>query len=176
MQLKEAVQLIHNNLISKRNKQVWTDLGCGSGTFTKALASLLLENSLIYAIDKSRIDLDRIPAQFEKVTIKKILADFTKEEFPNNLDGILMANSLHYVKEKDLFIRKMGTHLKNEGCFLIVEYDTEISNAWVPFPVNYNSLGKLFEKEEYRVEKLKEKPSVYRKENIYSALIRKSQV
>jgi len=172
MQFKEAVELINNDFTTT-NKQVWADLGCGTGTFTTALASLLPGNSLIHAVDKSKIDLDKVPDHFEKVTIVKIHNDFTKEEFPDNLDGILMANSLHYVKEKDLFIQKTGTHLKNKGRFLIVEYDTEISNSWVPFPVNYNSLKKLFEKEGYKVEKLKEKPSIYRKENIYSAVIRK---
>jgi ubiquinone/menaquinone biosynthesis C-methylase UbiE len=173
MQLKEAVQLINNDFVSKRNKQVWVDLGCGSGTFTTALASLLPENSLIYAIDKNRIDLNRIPDQFENVTIEKNQTDFIKMELPYNLDGILMANSLHYVKEKQLFIKQLEAHLKKRGCFIIVEYDTEISNTWVPFPVSYNSLKKLFEKEGYRLGKLKEKPSIYRKENIYSALIRK---
>ena len=173
MKLKEAIELINNDFISKGNKQTWADLGCGSGTFTKALTSLLPENSLIYAVDKSRIDLNRIPDQFQNVVIEKIHSDFTVGEFPDNLDGILMANSLHYVKEKDLFIRKIKTHLKKDDFFLIIEYDTEISNTWVPFPINYNSLKKLFEKEDYRIEKLKEKPSIYRKENIYSALIRK---
>ena len=84
-----------------------------------------------------------------------------------------MANSLHYVKEKDLFIRKTQTYLKEGGCFIIIEYDTEISNTWVPFPVSYNSLNKLFEKEGFGVKKLNEKPSIYRRENIYSVLIRK---
>ncbi len=173
MQIKEAVELIDNDFISGDGIQIWADLGCGSGTFTTALASLLSENSLIYAVDKSRIDLDRIPARFESARIEKIQADFTKGELPNNLDGILISNSLHYVKEKDLFIGKIKTHLKKVGCFLIVEYDTEISNTWVPFPINYNSLKKLFEKEGYGVKKLKEKPSIYRRENIYSVLIRK---
>jgi ubiquinone/menaquinone biosynthesis C-methylase UbiE len=173
MQFKEVVELIANDFISGVNRQVWADLGCGSGTFTAALANLLSEDSLIYAVDKSKIDLDRIPTQFEIVTIEKIQADFTRKKLPGNLDGILMANSFHYVREKDLFIRKIETHLKKEGCFLIVEYDTEISNTWVPFPVNYNSLKTLFEKEGYRVEKLKEKSSIYRKENIYSALIQR---
>jgi hypothetical protein len=62
-----------------------------------------------------------------------------------------MANSLHYVKEKDLFVGEVQTRLKNEGCFIIVEYDTEISNPWIPFPVSYNSLKKLFEKEGYQL-------------------------
>lgn len=172
MQLKEAVELIDNNFITHVNKQVWADLGCGMATFTKALATLLPENSMIYAVDKSKNDLNKIPVQFDNVTIEKIRADFTKKELPDNLDGILMANSFHYVSEKGLFIRKIEKHLKKEGCLIIVEYDTEISNPWVPFPVNHNSLKKLFEKEGYRVEKLNEKPSIYRRANIYSALIK----
>jgi trans-aconitate methyltransferase len=173
MQFKEAVELIDNNFFTSINRQVWADLGCGSGTFTTALASLLPGNSLIYAVDKSKIDLDKIPGQLENVAIKKIQADFIKMELPYNLDGILMANSLHYVKEKQLFMLQAEPHLKKRGCIIIVEYDTEISNQWIPFPASYNSLKKLLEKEGYRLDKLKEKPSIYRKENIYSALIRK---
>ena len=173
MQLKEAVELIDNNFVAGANKQIWTDLGSGTGTFTKALATLLPENSLIYAVDKSGEDLNKIPSRYKSIIIEKIQVDFTRQKLSRNLDGILMANSLHYIKEKDLFIRKMEIHLKKKGCFLIVEYDTEISNSWVPFPINYNSLEKLFEKEGYKAKKLKEKPSVYRRENIYSALIKR---
>ena len=173
MQLQEAITLIANDFITDVDKQIWADLGCGTGTFTTALASLLPNNSLIYAVDKSNFHLNKIPTQFENVRIEKIRADFTKKKLPYNLDGILMANSLHYVKEKDLFVGKVQTHLKKDGCFIIVEYDKEISNPRIPFPVSYNSLKKLFEKEGYRPEKLKEKSSIYRKENIYSAIIKR---
>lgn len=173
MRLNEAIELIKNNFISGEDRQVWADLGCGTGTFTLALASLLPENSSIYAIDKSKIALNKIPIQFENIIIKKIEADFIKIELPDDLDGILMANSLHYIREKHLFIRKIMTHIKQEGCFLIVEYDTEVANPWIPFPVSFDSLKKLFKKEGYKPEKLKDKPSLYRKEKIYSALIKR---
>lgn len=173
MKLEEAVRLISNEFIFIPQKQVWADLGCGSGTFTKALAVILSGNSVIYAVDKVKSVLNNIPDRFGNSTIEKINGDFTKIQLPINLDGILMANSFHYVEDKDLLIKKIYVNLKEKGHFLIVEYDINISTPWIPYPVSFNSLKKLFDEEKYSVIKLGDHPSVYRKEKIYSALIKK---
>ena len=172
MQLEKAIELIGNGLRAGLNTQVWADLGCGTGTFTLALARLLPAKSLVYAVDKNKAALNKIPAEYNDVIIKKLHGDLTQEKLPENLDGILMANSLHYVSDKDAFIKKMQTHLKKTGCFLIVEYDTDIPNQWVPYPVSLNSLKQLTENLGYSLEKLGEHPSIYRKEKIYSAIIK----
>ncbi|HSR19212.1 MAG TPA: methyltransferase domain-containing protein [Ignavibacteriaceae bacterium] len=173
MKLEEAVRLIYNEFIFIPQKQVWADLGCGSGTFTKALAVILTGNSVIYAVDKIKSVLNNIPDRFRNSTIEKINGDFTRIELPFNLNGILMANSLHYVEDQDLFIKKIHVNLKEKGYFLIIEYDMNVSTPWIPYPVSFNSLKKLFDEEKYSVIKLADHPSVYRKEKIFSALIMK---
>ncbi len=173
MKLEEAVRLIGYEFVFFPQKQVWADLGCGSGTFTKALAVILPGNSVIYAVDKVKSVLNNIPDRFRNSAIEKINGDFTRIQLPFNLDGILMANSLHYIEDKDLFIKKIHMNLKEKGYFLIVEYDINISTPWIPYPVSFNSLKKLFNEEKYSVIKLADHPSVYRKEKIYSALIMK---
>ena len=55
-----------------------------------------------------------------------------------------MANSLHYVKNKTDLLKKIKTCLNANGCFLIVEYDMEAANRWVPYPISFSSLTKLF--------------------------------
>jgi ubiquinone/menaquinone biosynthesis C-methylase UbiE len=173
MKLHEAIKLIEFENEFSSGKQVWADLGCGPGTFSLALANLLPEGSTIYAIDKNKSSLSKIPDQYENVSIIKQQGNF-ENSLPSNLDGILMANSLHYVKDQKSFIMNAQKHLKNKGMFLIVEYDTDVSNTWVPYPINFNSLRRLFEELKFiQLKKLREHPSLYRMENIYSALIRK---
>lgn len=91
--------------------------------------------------------------------------------FDETIDGILMANSLHYVKNQHEFIQNlMG--LMIETNFLIVEYDTESGNPWVPYPVSKKRLQNLFKKDKFNISFLSEKNSVYNSGKLYSAQIR----
>jgi SAM-dependent methyltransferase len=173
MILDNAIKLIKNDKSFKSMVQTWADLGCGAGLFTNALAHLLTHGSLIYAVDSNRSSLNKIP-ESKNITIKKMHNDFTKDMLPDNLDGILMANSFHFVKDKNSFIKKVELNFKSKIIFLIVEYDTDKSNLWVPFPLSFNSLKIFFEDAEYSsVIKLNSFPSIYRRADIYSALIEK---
>ena len=175
MQIDQAIDLIKNETGIQPIKQIWADLGCGSGVFTKALANLLASGSIIYAIDKNKSALERIPQKIKDVLIEKLHGDFFKGEIPFNLDGIIMANSFHFVRNKSSFIKKIEKHLKETGEILIIEYDMDTPNPWVPFPISYQSLQQFFKKEMYSsIIKLKEHPSVFQRSRIYSALIKKT--
>jgi hypothetical protein len=53
-----------------------------------------------------------------------------------------------------------------------VEYDMEAANHWVPYPINFSSLKKLFHDVGFSfVEKINERPSVFNRANLYSAII-----
>lgn len=56
MNAADAIKLIEKG-ITGDELQLWADLGCGSGTFTRALASLLPVGSKVLAVDKERQDL-----------------------------------------------------------------------------------------------------------------------
>jgi ubiquinone/menaquinone biosynthesis C-methylase UbiE len=174
MDLKDAIQFITHIDFSTKNKKVWADLGCGTGTFTQALANILEKDSTIYAVDTNRTALNKIPDIYNNIAIKKLTADFVFSELPiHQLDGILMANSLHYVKEKEVFLEKLRPHLDDEAYFLIVEYDSNISNVWVPYPIDFQSLKSLFSKSGYKnITKLNSRPSIYGNRQMYVALIR----
>ncbi|MGB3076692.1 MAG: methyltransferase domain-containing protein [Chitinophagales bacterium] len=172
MDLHQAISLIDHDALSKKTISAWADLGCGSGLFTNALCGLLGHGCIVYAIDKNLNVLNTITSP-TSVQIKKIKADFILDELPvPTLNGILMANSLHYVKDKKALLAKLQQYLKKDAVFLIVEYDTTVSNQWVPFPINFQALGTLFSASGYHaIQKIKEQPSIYNRANIYSAII-----
>jgi ubiquinone/menaquinone biosynthesis C-methylase UbiE len=172
MELNQAIGLIKNENVNSAKQTFWADLGCGAGLFTHALAHLLEPHSEIIAVDKNMSVLNKLK-QKNNVVIEKMDADFITEELDlNNLDGILMANSFHFVKNKIAFINKIEQYLKANGYFLFVEYDTDSPNPWVPFPISYHSLTHLFEKKGYgTIKKLNQLPSRYHRSTIYSALI-----
>src|SRR5215216_6627587 len=111
MELDEAIEFIQFK--TSVSMQVWIDLGCGSGLFTLALANYLPPESVIKAIDKNERLLKKIPDDYKGVQIQTIAADFIRDPLPaEKLDGILMANSLHYVADKGAFIEKRTSLLK----------------------------------------------------------------
>ena len=173
MELSEATALLQNDHLASPDAAEWADLGCGSGLFTFALAQLLEPGSVIYAVDKDPVRLQSLPNP-KGIDINSHQMDFTTTVLPwHGLDGILMANSLHYVSDKKLLIRQLSEHLHPGGNFLIVEYDTDKPvPQWVPYPVSFRSLQALFARAGYSfVEKLGERPSAYRRANMYAAWV-----
>jgi hypothetical protein len=83
-----------------------------------------------------------------------------------------MANSLHYVRNQAAFIRRCESQMKPERQFVVVEYDTDEANRWVPYPVSRTTLAVLFKGAGYSsISVLSSRPSVYRRAALYAALI-----
>jgi ubiquinone/menaquinone biosynthesis C-methylase UbiE len=175
MEPAQAAILLSNDIFDSQQKQKWADLGCGSGTFTLALAGFLQPQSIICAVDTDESALKQIPGSYNSVTIKKMPEDFEKSNLPfKNLDGILMSNSLHYINDKSSLIQRAIGYLKHDGCFLLVEYDTNKANQWVPYPLSFASLTELFNKAGFHsVRKLQEKTSVFGRAKLYSVIIQR---
>jgi SAM-dependent methyltransferase len=152
-------------------RETWADLGCGSGLFSHALASLLSPGSTIHAVDKI-LPVPGIAGDFNKVAISELALDFEKDRLPlGDLDGILMANSLHYIKDKTHLLGHLISCMRPQGRFLIVEYETTTVNRWVPFPVTFAGLERLFREAGFSsVRKLRERNSIYNRAKMYSAL------
>src|SRR5438552_17688160 len=86
---------------------VWADFGSGQGAFTLALAELIGPGSTLYSIDRDagalREQARLMGQRFPGVTLQTIKADFTRALAPGlpALDGLVMANALHYVSDRD---------------------------------------------------------------------------
>jgi len=122
---------------------VWADLGSGSGAFTLALADLIGATGHIYSVDKDRGALREqeraMRSRFPGITVHYLTADFTQRLDLPPLDGIVMANSLHYVRKKDPVLQLVRSYLKPGGRLIIVEYNADRGNTWVPYPFSYHT-------------------------------------
>src|SRR3977135_2379696 len=105
MYIADATGLIRTDQISGDRAQTWCDLGCGTGTFTLALATLLSPGSVIHAIDKNEKSLSQIPDRYQEVTIHKEVVDLRENDLSlPALDGVLMANFLHFIEKQGAFL------------------------------------------------------------------------
>jgi SAM-dependent methyltransferase len=125
----------------------WADLGSGSGAFTLALAEVLGDGATIYSVDRDEGALRRQAAAigegFPQIELVQLVADFEHALELPPLDGMLMANSLHFVRDKVPVLERLLAHLRPGGRFVLVEYDADRGNQWVPHPLSYRAWERL---------------------------------
>lgn len=120
---------------------VWADLGSGEGAFTLALADLLGGDGRIYSVEREaaalRVQREAMAERFPGVAAEFLRADFTKPLDLPPLDGIVMANSLHFYRDKQALVQRLVGHLRDQGRLILVEYDADQGNPWVPHPISF---------------------------------------
>lgn len=125
----------------------WADLGSGRGAFTLALADLIGPTGHIYSVDKDQRALREqertMSEQFPLTNARYIAADFTKPLELPPLDGVVMANSLHFLRRKDETLQLVRGYLKPGGHLILVEYNADRGNMWVPYPMTFETWQKL---------------------------------
>lgn len=123
----------------------WADLGSGTGAFTLALAELIGPAGKIYSLDKDQEALQRqarsMDSRFPGVAVDYRKADFTRLVDLPMLDGAVMANALHFVApaRKPEVVKLIKGYLKPGGRLVLVEYNVDAGNMWVPYPISYKS-------------------------------------
>lgn len=141
----DLVGLLKDGVTERRGR--WAELGAGEGNFTLALADLLGAGAHITAVDRDRHALSvlaqEVGRRFPGTALEVIAADFTKPLALADLDGVVMANSLHFVREKRPVLRAVSAMLKPGGRLIVVEYSTDRGNPWVPHPFSFDTWKRL---------------------------------
>jgi ubiquinone/menaquinone biosynthesis C-methylase UbiE len=119
----------------------WADLGAGTGAFTLALAELVGPEGEVIAVDRDRGALREVERALRpgNATVRTLSADFTRPLDLASLDGVVMANSLHFVRNKAPVLALVHDMLKPSGRLLLVEYDADHGNTWVPHPMSFET-------------------------------------
>ena len=142
MQTDDAVELIRDAVAGGGNQ--WADLGAGRGTFTRALVELLGPDGRVVAVDREAGSIAELQELAKTATnVSVIEGDITQEIALPPLDGILLANALHFVKEPGALLARLVEQLEPGGRVVIVEYDRRAASRWVPYPIGIADLPKL---------------------------------
>ena len=127
----------------------WADLGSGSGAFTAALAGLLGAEARLWSVDLDaraiRAQQGEMAERFAGVEFHPIVGDFTGDLPLPRLDGILLANSLHFQEDACEVLAHVAQWLTPAGRLIVVEYDIGMPNPWVPHPVPLSALPRAAE-------------------------------
>jgi ubiquinone/menaquinone biosynthesis C-methylase UbiE len=155
---------------------VWADLGAGSGAFTLALADLLGPGAEIQAVDRDgsalRANALEMASRFAHARVRYMEADFAGALALPLLDGIVIANSLHFQRGQNQqgIIRRLRGYVRPGGRVVVVEYNIQRGNFAVPHPVPYPRWERLARVAGFEhTELVARRPSRFLRE-IYSAV------
>ena len=148
METRDAIALIRSAVGDSTG--VWADLGAGSGTFTRALTEILGRGSTVYAVDRDASAVAALGAveASEGVKVIPVQGDFTQPlSLPGLgdalLDGILLANALHFAEDAGAVLATLVRRLRVGGALVVVEYDRRAASRWVPYPIGMSRWPEL---------------------------------
>ncbi|MGH7763729.1 MAG: class I SAM-dependent methyltransferase [Candidatus Dormibacteraceae bacterium] len=139
MNQSDLVALLRDGIAERGGR--WADLGAGEGAFTLALAELVGPGAHITAVDKDARAVhglgDEVKRRRLEVGVDVKVADFTWPLELSDLDGVVMANSLHFLRDKQPVLTAVLAMLRPGGRLIVVEYGSDQGNPWVPHPFSY---------------------------------------
>jgi len=145
MEQSEMVALIRDGVPAPGG--AWADLGAGTGNFSWALAELIGPQGTIYAVDRDGKAIRHIHQRLAQAApgaaILPVQADITQPLDLPALDGVIMANALHFIRDQPAALALAAGYLRHGGRLLLVEYDLRLPLPWTPFPISFARLEAL---------------------------------
>src|SRR3954454_15019894 len=139
MDHRDHVALIRSGVAGSGPR--WLELGAGDGAFTLALADVLGAGADITAVDRDqralRTAVEAVGRRSPAAAVTPVPGDFTLGLPPGPFDGVLAANSLHFVADRRRVLLAIRERLAAGARLVIVEYDADRGNPWVPHPFSF---------------------------------------
>lgn len=114
------------------------DIGAGQGYFSNRLAKRVGESGHVYANDIVKSMLDIIEETCRRENITNITTILGKQDDPllpeGKLDMALMVNVIHLLENPVLFLKKVKPCLKEDGVFVIIQWDSKKLQIEAPIP------------------------------------------
>ena len=145
----EAVAFLRSAVgdVDRVTPSAWADLGAGGGAFARALADLLPPHSVVYAVDSDPAAISALrDAAPEKLDVIPVLGDFTSDVAELRgvaLDGVLLANALHFVRDQAAVLKRVASMVRAGGRVIVIEYERRAASRWVPYPLPVAKLESL---------------------------------
>jgi ubiquinone/menaquinone biosynthesis C-methylase UbiE len=137
---RDAVALLASAIDTRGG--TWADLGAGEGVFTRALGEVLGAEARIYAVDRDARAIASLKQWASKSgsDVIAVTADITHPfDLPGlgdeKLDGILLANALHFVRDAGGVLARLARLVAPGGSVVLIEYDRRSASQWVPYPI-----------------------------------------
>lgn len=134
----EAVELLRA-AVPAAEGEVWADLGAGTGVFTRALATLLGIPGRVFAVDRDAralASLRRGAGDGSAAAIEVLVGDVTRPLALPPLDGVVMANVLHFVADAAGVLSRVAALVRPGGRLVLMEYEGRRPGPWTPYPVD----------------------------------------
>lgn len=124
--------------------EVWADLGAGTGVFTRALATLVAPAGRVIAVDRDARALAALRGRAAGGSpIDTVVGDVTEPLALPVLDGVVMANVLHFVADAAGVLRNVAGLLRPGGRLVLMEYEGRRPGPWTPYPVDFRHFVEL---------------------------------
>lgn len=177
MKHEEIIKLIREGV---QHGLRWADIGAGGGNFTRALADLLHDDAVIYALDQNTKALRALEKQWSHPQQLITISADLRQQIPLQnfggvlLDGAVMANVLHFIPHQlqANVLQKLMHLLNQDGGLIVIEYDVRNRRPWIPYPVPFAHLSQLAEAHHYSIKKLGERRSPSSGITMISSLLR----
>ncbi|MFW9853748.1 MAG: class I SAM-dependent methyltransferase [Candidatus Thorarchaeota archaeon] len=121
-------------MLHLKSEAIWVDAGCGTGTFTFPMSTLV---NKVIAVDQNLSRITHLRKSLpNNANIIPLLSDFNHDRYTiDPVDGILFGFSLHYQQNPLIALKNAYSQTRPGGSVVVFEYGRKTPLPWVPHPI-----------------------------------------